>query len=233
MNISGWSRKMIRSFGLILTLPCCFSLNPSVLLGTPRASKQPLSSAAKNSTHIQKLPNGIELRNGRNILQVLALRDDVLRIRESLTGELPEDASWAVPESIRRQTVTVTQDSGDSTGFHTASLRVHIEPATFALSITDLEGHVLQEDDAAWPIESHGERFRVYKKMPADEHYFGLGDKAGPLDRRGQSFRLWNTDSFGFQESTDPIYKSIPFFLAMRAGRSIGFLPPLRSRRAP
>ena len=60
--------------------------------------------------------------------------------------------------------------------------------------------------------------------MPADEHYFGLGDKIGPLDRRGQSFRLWNTDSFGFQESTDPIYKSIPFFLTMRAGRSMGFL---------
>jgi alpha-glucosidase len=50
-----------------------------------------------------------------------------------------------------------------------------------------------------------------------------LGDKIGPLDRRGQSFRLWNTDAFRFQESTDPLYKSIPFFITMRAGRSMGF----------
>ena len=74
-----------------------------------------------------------------------------------------------------------------------------------------------------WPAAFHGSAFRVYKKMPDDEHYFGLGDKVGPLDRRGQSFRLWNTDAFLFQESTDPIYKSIPFFLTMRAGRSLGF----------
>src|SRR5258708_22775828 len=49
------------------------------------------------------------------------------------------------------------------------------------------------------------------------EHFFGLGDKTGPLDRRGQAFTLWNDDSYRFQESTDPIYKSIPFFVA--AGR--------------
>ena len=51
--------------------------------------------------------------------------------------------------------------------------------------------------------------------MPGDEHYFGLGDKAGTFDRRNQAYTLWNTD-VGTQESIDPIYKSIPFFLAYR-----------------
>jgi alpha-glucosidase len=59
--------------------------------------------------------------------------------------------------------------------------------------------------------------------MPDDEHYFGLGDKTGPLDRRDGAFTLWNTDT-GIQESTDPIYKSIPFFIGFRAGRSYGLL---------
>ncbi len=35
---------------------------------------------------------------------------------------------------------------------------------------------------------------------------------------------MWNTDAYNFQESTDPIYKSIPFFLTMRAGRTLGVL---------
>ena len=35
---------------------------------------------------------------------------------------------------------------------------------------------------------------------------------------------MWNTDSFGWQESTDPIYKSIPFFLEMHDGRTLGVL---------
>jgi len=159
------------------------------------------------------------------LLQVLALRGDVLRVRLSPTGELPEDASWAVPAEVRHQRVEVTPDaSPDSVGFHTKTLNVRIERTTLRLSTTDLSGNVLQEDAEGWLPEFHSDAFRVYKKMAMDEHYFGLGDKVGPLDRRGQSFRLWNTDAFCFQESTDPIYKSIPFFMTMRAGRSMGFL---------
>jgi len=169
------------------------------------------------------LPNGVEVHHGKMLLQVVALRDDVLRVREVLEGELPEDSSWAVPAQIRHQSVEVTPETAvDSVGFHTKVLRVRVERATLRLSITDLEGNVLQEDAAGWPAEMHGTTFRVYKEMPADEHYFGLGDKMGSLDRRGQSFRLWNTDAFLFQESTDPIYKSIPFFMTMRCGRSTG-----------
>ena len=157
------------------------------------------------------------------LLQVVALRDDVLRVRESENGELPEDASWAVPAQVRHQAIDVVPETApDAVGFHTQALRVSIQRATLRLSIKDLQGNVLQEDAAGWPAEFHGDTFRLFKKMPADEHYFGLGDKVGSLDRRGQSFRLWNTDAFLFQESTDPIYKSIPFFITMRGGRSAG-----------
>src|SRR4029077_7680387 len=170
------------------------------------------------------LSDGIEARLGKILLRVNALRDDLLRVRESAQGELPEDASWAVPAQIRHQAVEVTPESdADSVGFHTKTLRVRVERGTLRLSVTDLEGNVLQEDATGWPAEFHGNTFRVYKKMPPDEHHFGLGDEVVPLDRRGQSFRLWNTDAFLFQESTDPIYKSIPFFMTMRGGRSAGF----------
>ena len=175
-----------------------------------------------SDSHI--LLNGIEVRQNGSLLRVIALRDDVLRIRLAAKGVLPEDASWAVPADIRQQTVDVSPESfPDAYGFHTKLLRVRIDRATLRLTVSDLRGNVLQEDQPGWVAQYHGDSFRVFKKMPEDEHYFGLGDKVGTLDRRGQSFRLWNTDAFLFQESTDPIYKSIPFFLTMRAGRSMGF----------
>jgi alpha-glucosidase len=181
-------------------------------------------STPENRSASRILPNGIEVTNSSTILQVIALRDDALRIRLA-SGGLPEDASWAVSADIRHQTVDVSPESlPDAYGFRTKLLRVRIERDTLRLTVSDLQGNVLQEDEPGWPAEFHGGSFRVFKKMPADEHYFGLGDKAGPLDRRGQSFRLWNTDAFLFQESTDPIYKSIPFFVTMRDGRSMGFL---------
>lgn len=58
--------------------------------------------------------------------------------------------------------------------------------------------------------------------MPADEHYFGLGEKAGPLDRRGHAYVMWNTDAYGWDATTDPLYESIPFFIALREGRAYG-----------
>jgi alpha-glucosidase len=183
----------------------------------------PSSEGAKSDqTH---LSNGIQIKRGEMLLSVVALRDDVLRIRLANNGALPEDASWAVAPEIRNgKADVVPETSADAAGFHTKALRVRIERVTLRLTVSDLEGNILQEDVPGWPAEFHGGAFRLYKKMPADEHYFGLGDKVGPLDRRGQSFRLWGTDAFLFQESTDPIYKSIPFFLTMRGGKSAGFL---------
>ncbi len=174
-------------------------------------------------TSSKPLRNGVELHSGNAVVHITALRDDVLRVRIGLNGQLPEDASWAVLQEARGHTVDVTrEDNSASVGFRTTAVRVQIERSTLKLRISDLNGNVLQED--ALPIEFHDKAFRFYKEMPIDEHYFGLGDKVGPLDRRSQAFTLWNTDAYGFQESTDPIYKSIPFFITMRAGSATGVL---------
>jgi alpha-glucosidase len=90
------------------------------------------------------------------------------------------------------------------------------------VTVTDLKGNVISEDLPGRPIEFHGTAFRVYHKSPADEHYFGLGDKPGPLDRRDQAFSNWNTDNYGWQESTDPLYKSVPFFITFNKGTAAG-----------
>ena len=155
--------------------------------------------------------------------QITALRDDVLRVRIVRSGAFPEDASWAVLPDARTSSVTVTPEiTSTSAGFHTSALRVVVDRKTLRMTIFDRAGNVLSED--AHRAQLDGPAFRVYKTMPVDEHYFGLGDKTGPLDRRNQAFSLWNTDAYRFQESTDPLYKAIPFFMTFRAGRAMGVL---------
>jgi alpha-glucosidase len=174
-------------------------------------------------TASRPLPNGIEIRCGTAIMQITALRDDVLRVRVGPQGQLPEDASWAVLPASRTASVAVKQDSsGSAVGFKTAKLRVSVHKDPLEMTVTDADGHVIAEDLPGRPIEFHGAGLRVYHKSPQDEHYFGLGDKPGPLDRRSSTFVNWNTDSFGWQESTDPIYKTIPFFITFRKGVSAG-----------
>ena len=226
MKRNEWGRSALAAVGWLL-LSAGAAAQAGLASGNSRTveSMSAGETSAQDSTTFTSLSNGIELRRGQIILRVLAIRDDVLRVRLCHHGQLPEDASWSVAPEIRKQSAeAVAETGGETLGFRTKALRVQVERATLRMTIADLDGNVLQEDPAGWPTEFHGDTFRVYKRMPMDEHYFGLGDKVGPLDRRGQAFRLWNTDSFRFQEYTDPIYKSIPFFMTMRAGRSIGVL---------
>jgi alpha-glucosidase len=171
------------------------------------------------------LENGIEVRSGGMVFRVTALRDDVIRVRVAASGELLEDASWAVLPGARTSSVAVLEEEDpESVGFATKKLRVRMSRACSGLRITDMNGKVVEEDAPEWPVEFHGTAFRVYKSMPRDEHFFGMGDKPGPLDRRGSAFSMWNTDWFNFQESTDTIYKSIPFFLSLNKGVASGTL---------
>ncbi len=164
---------------------------------------------------------GLERSAGGLTLRVDALRDDVLRVRLFPTGHAPEDASWAVLPAARTARVRTTPTDS---GFRTSALVVSVG-ADLQLTVTDPVGHVLQADAA--PTEMHtdaaGTSFRIHKVMDGSDHFFGLGDKPGPLDRRSESFVMWGTDSFGWQESTDPIYKDIPFFIDVRdGGRAVG-----------
>jgi alpha-glucosidase len=199
-----------------------------IIVGSLLAS-QPRGLASTSDTTIQldrvtsfsPLPYGIDLRDGEARMQIVALRDDVVRIRVSRSNELGEDASWAVlSEAMRSQAKVTPTNTADAVGFQTQVLHVLVNRQSFALTIFDRDGNVLQQD--VRPIEFHGDSFQVCKQMPLDEHYFGLGDKTGPLDRREQAFTLWNKDAYSFQESTDPIYKSIPYFIAFRTGRAFG-----------
>ena len=181
---------------------------------TPFAFAQALDSVPL----LQHTADGLVLSSATDTLVVDALRLDVLRVRLYPLGHPAEDASWSVLPQSRTSHAAVTPTG---TGFTTSALIVKVTP-DLKLTVTDLNGNVLQSD--AVPVRRDDDGFHVTKQMTPDDHFFGLGDKPGPLDRAGKSFVMWNTDTFGWQESTDPIYKSIPFFLEMHGGRTIGFL---------
>jgi len=169
------------------------------------------------------LSNGIDVQTSDLRLRIVALREDVLRITMAHGNSMPEDASWAVLPSARTSSVPVVIDTvSERFGFHTHALTVEVDRKSLEIRVRDSAGCILDSD--ARPVRYDGDAFRVYKTMPPDEHFFGLGDKTGPLDRRNQAFSLWNTDAYRFQESTDPLYKSIPYFMTFRAAIATGIL---------
>jgi alpha-glucosidase len=178
-----------------------------------------LSAVPASAQGLKALSAGVEASNGAATMRVTALTDSIVRVRIAPGGAFPEDASWAVPHDVRMKSVPVRATTD---GFGTAALAVHLNPVTLGLTVTDLQGKTIVAD-ASDAVRIDGRGFTLRKALPIDQHIFALGDKTGPLDRRGSTFVDWNTDAFGFAPSTDPIYKSIPFYVGSDSeGRSYG-----------
>ncbi len=171
------------------------------------------------------LPFGIEVVAGLVSMRVTAVRHDILRVRMCLEEQWPEVGSWAVLEAARTAAVAVEKlQTNVAVGFSTVALRVLIDKESARLVVTDIGGDIVCEDAPGWPVVFQNGGFSVCKTFPVTQKVFGLGDKTGPLARNDQSFTLWNTDPMNYQESTDPIYKSIPFVVGLRGLVSFGLL---------
>ena len=76
---------------------------------------------------------------------------------------------------------------------------------------------------SAYLINPHGDGIAHYQRRYQDEQYYGLGDKAGDLNRAGRRFEMRNLDAMGYNaKNTDPLYKHIPFTITHRNQVSFG-----------
>jgi alpha-glucosidase len=172
-------------------------------------------------TGVEARPDGVEVSAGISKVRVTAFADGVFRVRLAPHGGFAKDSSWAVIQSPRPPALSI-DDEPDAVTVNAGAVSAVVRKSPFSVSFVDAQGRTLLADDPDQPMAWSGNRVRAWKKVPTDEAYYGLGDKAGPLNRRGRAFSLWNTDAYGWQESTDPLYKAVPFFMGVRAGRAYG-----------
>jgi alpha-glucosidase len=170
---------------------------------------------------VEKLKDGVELTAGPAKVRITAFRDGIFRVRVAPNGAFPKDSSWAVIESPDSPAVKI-EETPKQLRIIAGNMIATVQKSPLLINFSDAAGNVLLADESSLPMAWNGQRVHAWKKMPVDDNYFGLGDKAGPMNRRNRSFTNWNTDEFGWQESTDPLYKTIPFFIGLRKGAAYG-----------
>lgn len=172
-----------------------------------------------------------ELRvfSGKNILQAKALAPDLIRIRLAINGLFEPDQSWAIARKEWPRTTLRVSESADRISAATSEIILQVKKKPLRLAFHDKNGNLINEDDPskgmAWSNTKRKggtTEVRVWKIMPQGEHYYGFGEKAGSLDRRGTAMTMWNSDIPGYKGDTDPLYQSIPFFLGINKGRTYG-----------
>lgn len=167
------------------------------------------------------LPNGVELKVKTALVRVQELQPGIIRVRVHKGKSWPRDLSWAIVKQYKSSTQNVQViDLGDRFEMQTSEGIIHIEKDHLKIHFMDLNKNLILSD--AKSMSFKGGQFKVSKSMPVDEHYYGLGDKAGSFDHRGQSYQNWNSDAFAWQESSDPLYKTIPFYIGLRKSQAYG-----------
>jgi alpha-glucosidase len=174
-----------------------------------------------NVQRVEKLKDGVELTAGHAKVRITAFDDSTVRVRVAPQGNFPKDYSWAVIAAPQPPTVKLDDSKGELK-LTAGNTIVIVQKSPLLIRFADAAGHELLADETTLPMAFDGSRVHVWKKMPADENYYGLGDKTGPMNRRNRAFTMWNSDVFGWGESTDPMYKTLTFFMGLRKGTAYG-----------
>ena len=109
--------------------------------------------------------------------------------------------------------------SADGDRFGSHLLRFEVKARPFQLTVQHRVGekwHTCMRDrhlGAYLTLPERGE-IRHYQARRAEDRHYGLGDKAGPVDRTRRRFKCLQTDALGYDaELSDPLYKHAPFMI--------------------
>ena len=197
----------------------------------------------KNWTLAGKYADRIELQvDGRHLFCLYVLEESMFRILIKRNGELALDRTWSIApqEDVPWEGRDRLSVEGFSLpGYHLETyadrliissqhLRVTVhQPLWLAWEYLDADNQwrPLAEDrrTSAYLLNAHGDGVAHYQRRFADDRYYGLGEKAGDLERSGRRFEMRNLDAMGYNAaSTDPLYKHIPFTITRREQVSFG-----------
>ena len=96
----------------------------------------------------------------------------------------------------------------------TPQLRIRINKNPMQLQIFDKWQKLVFSDFKDQGHVANSTAVKSYKTLRNDEQFFGLGEKTGALNRRGNSYKMWNSDRPCYSVTEDPLAKSIPFFMS-------------------
>lgn len=119
-----------------------------------------------------------------------------------------------VNEAFDPNYIIKVNKSGSNYEVFTDQLRVIVNKSPFKIQIFNKYQRLILADVDLEPYKVNGSIIKTTKVIRGDEHFLGLGEKTGPLDRRGHSYIMWNSDKPCYSDSEDPLYKSIPFFMS-------------------
>lgn len=160
---------------------------------------------------------------GAPCLKISVLAPNLIRVRINPTGEFLPRYSWAVTQADAEWSTVPfeVREQAEATEIETEQLRIIVHHHPCRIECFDASGQPFAQDTEQ-AIGWRAGAVAGWKRIEADEHFYGFGERTGLLDQRSQVRTNWTVDALDYDVLTDNMYQAIPFFMALRPGVGYG-----------
>ncbi len=165
----------------------------------------------------------IYLNCGDVDLKLSVLSPTLIRVRMAVKGDFLPRRSWAVSQADDRweKTPFDLEQTDEIIEIKTDQIRVKIQRHPCRISCYDSNGQPFAQD-AEMGMGWRGEQVAAWKKIEAEDHFYGFGERTGLLDKRSQIKTNWTVDALDYTSIDNEMYQAIPFFTVLRPGLVYG-----------
>ncbi|MCD5323440.1 MULTISPECIES: glycoside hydrolase family 31 protein [Pontibacillus] len=171
---------------------------------------------------VQKVENGVQLTLSNNYQAFIRLKAvDLAKVSILKQGEKNEDTAainktdWDTPSfHLEENETSITLSTDEIT------VSIHKEP--FGVKFMDSEGNVINQDSMKYGSGYENGKPYVFKDTSKNEDFYGFGEQAGKLNKRGESIGMWNNDAYDYSKDTKYLYTTVPFFIGLKDEKAYG-----------
>ncbi|WP_047154930.1 glycoside hydrolase family 31 protein [Aneurinibacillus tyrosinisolvens] len=158
----------------------------------------------------------------RGHVDIVFFREDIVRIIMNPRQIPSHGSSPAVV--LQPGSVPVRSEENEQAVVLTGtSIMLKLFKNPLRLLVLDKRGNILMGETGRGMAWSEKGDVICYKDMEDDDCFYGLGEKTGFLNKRGEKYTMWNSDVYApHNPETDAMYQSIPYFMTMRNGKAHG-----------
>jgi alpha-glucosidase len=143
----------------------------------------------------------------------------MFRVRTSWTGRFAENEPWMVKQyNFQPVAVTAKQNTGDFL-LTSSNLKIKVNKSPFRIEVYNAKNELLSADNGIYKM---ADTVGCIKKLGADEHFFGFGERMDFLDRRQKKLTLNVGRGTGLPHAVgaynilEANYSPVPFFMSTK-----------------
>lgn len=190
-------------------------------------ARKPIWQRIGGVQQVKAMPQAIDLTCEQGQIRLSILAEHLVRVRVApyptpiptqgpfSTSFLP-DRSWTVarPDPQWKTIAYQVTETASAIEIQTDLLRISIQKQTGQIGFRDQSDRGFAQDVAG--VGWQNGKIAAWKQIAPDEHFYGLGERTGLLDKLGHRYTNWTTDSLDYDTLTDAMYQCIPFCLSLR-----------------